>query len=195
MVRLFVLLIPLMLFAATYEIAEPDMLSEIEGRKEMVVKNLESQVKREKSKIEKLSGEKLTKATKDYTYYVDPTYTLTQDIPRVNNSGKIIGVLYPKGYTFNPLDYITMTPPPIVVFNACDKKEIEVVKKIIGNDPNYILASSGCAIKDFPRDIGRRIYLVTEEMKKKFDLKYTVSIVSVDLKTKRIKIEVLKTAD
>ena len=50
---------------------------------------------------------------------MDMTYTLQIDIP----DGKG-GVLYPKGYTFNPLDYINFTKI-LVVINGNDPEQVK----------------------------------------------------------------------
>lgn len=187
--------VPLVAFGTTYKIIEPDVLSEAEGRQNKAVKTIEREAKREQEEFKKLKGEPLTKATKTYAYYVDPTYTLKNDIPRVDQSGRVIGTLYPKGYRFNPLDYIRIAPPPIIAFNACSKSEVDLVKRISANRPDAMFASSGCEIENFPKDIDRQLYLVTKEMKERFELKYTVSVVTVDMKAKRIKVEVYKTSN
>lgn len=187
--------VPIVAFGTTYKIIEPDVLSEAESRQNKAVKTIEREAKREQEEFKKLKGEPLTKATKTYAYYVDPTYTLKNDIPRVDQSGRVIGTLYPKGYRFNPLDYIRIAPPPIIAFNACSKSEVDLVKRISANRPDAMFASSGCEIEDFPKDIDRQLYLVTKEMKEKFELKYTVSVVTVDMKAKRIKVEVYKTSN
>lgn len=186
---------PILLFGGTYKIAEPDVLSEVQSRQNRAVKEIERQSKREIDEIKKLKGEPLARAQKTFSYYVDPTYTLLEDIPRVDRNGNKIGVLYPKGYRFNPLDYIRIAPPPIIAFNACDKKEVELVKRLSSGRPDVMYASSGCEVEDFPKNIDRKLYLVTDEMKDRFDLKYTVSVVSVDMKAKRIKVEVYKTGN
>lgn len=193
--KIALLIVPLVVFGTTYKIIEPDVLSEAESRQNKAIKTIEREAKREQEEFKKLKGEPLTKASKTYAYYVDPTYTLKNDIPRVDQSGRVIGTLYPKGYRFNPLDYIRISPPPLIAFNACSKSEVDLVKRISANRPDAMFASSGCEIEDFPQDIGRQLYLVTKEMKEKFELKYTVSVVTVDMKAKRIKVEVYKTSN
>ena len=51
----------------------------------------------------------LPKAKEDRTFTVDLTYTLEFDIPDGNG-----GILFPKGYSFNPLNYAGL--PNILVF-------------------------------------------------------------------------------
>lgn len=188
------LLIPAIMFGTTYKIVEPDVISEVEGKKQKIASAVEKEAKVQQEEFKKLSGEALEKAPKTFFYLVDPTYTLSQDLPKVDRDGKVIGVLYPKGYTFNPLDYLRVAPPPIVAFNACDQKEVDLVKRLTANRPDALYASSGCEIEDFPKNINHQLFLVTKEMKEKFKLKYTVSVITADLTAKRIKVEVYKTA-
>lgn len=190
---LIALSVPILLLSNTYKINEPDVISEAENRQGRALKHMERELKDENNKIKKLKGSDLSKATKNQTYFVDMTYTLTHDIPKVDRYGKTIGILYPKGYSFNPLNYIRIAPPPIVILNACSKSEIELAKKLSANRPDAMFASAGCEIEDFPKDIGRTLYLVTDEMKKKFNLRYTLSILNVDMNSRRIKVDVYKT--
>lgn len=107
---------------ATYPIAEPDALTDIEEAAKQV--NWEKVF--EKKKMEKMirsyrpSGLISLPRTKiSRSYSVDMTYTLTQDIP--DGRG---GVLYPSGYSFNPLQYVSL--PNILVFiNGADPEQVE----------------------------------------------------------------------
>ncbi|BDV41518.1 hypothetical protein GURASL_04410 [Geotalea uraniireducens] len=104
---------------ATYQIAERDALTEIEQR----AKGVDwSKVVRRKA-IEDYDGPQdrvlLPRAAKDRRFPVDMTWTLATDIP----DGKG-GVLYPQGYTFNPLDYITFTKT-LVVINGNDPAQVK----------------------------------------------------------------------
>lgn len=187
-------MVPIMLSAQTYKISEPDMLDEIMAKKDTLERSIKQQMDAEKDHVQNLSGEPLLKAPKTYSYYVDPTYTLKQDIPRVDNQGRQVGILYPKGYTFNPIEYLPILPPPIIVIDACDQKELDFAKRYISTSPNAMIASSGCALKKFPKNFNRHLFLVSPEMKEKFKLKYTVSVVYIDKTAKRIKIDVYKTS-
>jgi len=104
---------------ATYAIAEKDALVEIEQK----AKGIDwSKVVTRKS-IEEYDGPSdrtsLPRATRDRSFPVDMTYTLVTDLP----DGKG-GVLYPKGYTFNPLDYVTFART-IVVINGNDPEQVK----------------------------------------------------------------------
>jgi conjugal transfer pilus assembly protein TraW len=104
---------------ATYQIAERDALTEIEQR----AKGIDwSKVIRRKA-IDDYDGPpdrvRLPRAAMDRRFPVDMTWTLATDIP----DGKG-GVLYPQGYTFNPLDYITFTKT-LVVINGNDPAQVK----------------------------------------------------------------------
>ena len=86
----------------TWPIAEQDALTEIEAK----ARQVEWRKVLERKKVEAYQGPpdkgSLPRARRDRTVPVDLTYTTSIDVP----DGKG-GILYPKGYTFNPLDYVT----------------------------------------------------------------------------------------
>ena len=88
-------------FGMTYRIAERDALTEIEER----AKQVDWHKVLDKRKIENYQGPpdrvRLPRAKRNRSFQVDMTYTTEIDVP----DGKG-GILYPTGYTFNPLDYI-----------------------------------------------------------------------------------------
>lgn len=184
--------------AATYEIAEPDMLAEMQRKAEDAKPRIEAMIEEQKRKIGSLSGVALTPSRKSYVYYIDPTYTLEHDIVKVDRFGNVAGVLYPKGYSFNPIAYTPVDPPPMVVFNACRKRDVSVVKKILAREGDAMLVNSGCRLDDVVRygaqKLGK-VYLLNEKIADRFRLEHTVSLVSVDRKSERIRVEVYKTAD
>ncbi len=112
-------------YGAVYPIAEKDALSEIEARAKEVnwKKALDPKKAEKKIKEHRPPGLiKLPPSLKDGSFSVDGTYSMQMDVP----DGKG-GVLYPKGYTFNPLDYVFL--PRILVFlDGSDERQIEWFK-------------------------------------------------------------------
>lgn len=107
----------------TYEIVEQDLLEEIENRAAAVdwAKALEVDKMEEKIKNFQPEGmQRLPRAIIQREYEVDPTYVLEFDIPHPYYPGEI---LYPKGFTFNPLDYQPFTSI-IVILNAADPDQV-----------------------------------------------------------------------
>ena len=178
----------------TYEIIEQDLISEIENKAPERERKMEEQKKIIAEKIENITGEIVSKAKINRIKYIDPSYTLDKDIPKYNRFGKQEGVLYKKGYTFNPIDYMNIMPPDFIVFNPCDNNESKYVKKLIEdyaqNLKDYMLVNSGCKNKDLKQtDFNSKVYFLTTEMKDKFQVEHTVSIIYIDKEKKRIAIE------
>ena len=108
-------------FGAVYPIVEPDALEEIRAKAARV----------DWKKV--FNKEKMTRGIREYqprdlvklpaarharTFLADMSHTLDMDIP----DGKG-GILYPRGYTFNPLDYVNLTRT-LVIINGNDQKQV-----------------------------------------------------------------------
>jgi len=106
-------------FGMTYRIAERDALTEIEER----ARQVDWHKVLDKRKVENFQGPpdrvRLPRARRNRSFPVDMTYTTEIDVP----DGKG-GVLYPKGYTFNPLDYVTY-PKTLVVIDGTDPEQVK----------------------------------------------------------------------
>jgi len=106
-------------FGMTYRIAERDALAEIEER----AKQVDWHKVLDKRKVENFQGPpdrvRLPRAKRNRSFPVDMTYTTEIDVP----DGKG-GILYPKGYTFNPLDYVTY-PKTLVVIDGSDPEQVK----------------------------------------------------------------------
>lgn len=178
----------------TYELKEQDLITEIESKAPELEAKIEKQKEKIKEKIKNFSGELLSVAKENKTRYIDPTFTLDKDIPRYNKLGHKDGVLYKKGYVFNPIDYMKTLPPDFIVFNPCDKNESDFVKELMKEyeekSKDYMLVNSGCKNKELKQtEFKGKVYFLTIEMINKFQLEHTVSIVYVDKDKKRIAIK------
>lgn len=200
---LVLLLIPFSLLASgkTYKLIEPDFLKAIQDDKPRIEKVIKKQTKEAKLRLDDITGEKLKKADKNKIYYIDKTFTLDRDIPKYNRQGQKIGILYKKGYKFNPIKYLKIIPPDLIVFNVCEKSETNYIKKLLNTKKykdknNFMLVNSGCKNKIVRKsDFNRKVYFLTKEMVSKFKLKETISIISVDMIEKKVRVEVIKTND
>ncbi|RKX68132.1 MAG: hypothetical protein DRP41_00145 [Thermodesulfobacteriota bacterium] len=169
--------------AATYPIAEPDLLEEIKNRTPAAVEELKKKIPELKEKVKNYRPRdivNLPPADKDYSYTVALTYTLPFDIPRVDRNGKVTGILYPKGYTFNPLDYVISDPPTLVVFNGERKEEVEWVKKNWLNKSNTMLIITNGSWFDLDNELEKPVFYLPRLMKEKLKLKHTISVVYRD---------------
>ncbi len=180
--------------AKTYSIAEKSFIDEVIERKPLIEKNAKEYVKKLKNDAQDMSGESTISATNSYVYYIDPTYTLEQDIPKYNQYGQYEGVLYKKGTLVNPIKFIKAIPPDIVIFNPCDPDEKSFVQKLRitrYKDKHFLATSTMCKVKELVKDdLGKHAFMLTKNIKEKFKIKETISIVSVDKSVNKIKVEV-----
>jgi len=177
--------IPIWLFfsfssmSATYPIKEPDLLTEIQERAKYV--NY-SAIRRRFEELYKNYKPKeivrLPPAKKSYSYLVDMTYELPFDVPKVDRSGRIVGILYPKGFKFNPLKFIPVDPPVLIVFNGNSKEEVKWVEKHIKSFPAYhkLIITDGNWQK-LTKKFKEQVYFLTPRMKERLNLKETISVV------------------
>ena len=188
-ILLVLLVLPVMAYSKTYEIIEQDFVeTAIQFSKTPEFKKMvQEQRKKELKQIRELKGETLVSASEYYEYSVPYIYTLTHEIPKVDKNGNYVGALYPKGFQYEPLKYMKNPLPLLVVFNPCNKEELSKVKVIKAeldkNYTRYYLLSSGCSIEQMKniKPIGQ-YYLLDKDSVKLFNLKYTISIVSADLR-------------
>lgn len=165
-------------FGNTYPIKEPDALLELEKQitkvdVEKVRKELETKFRNYKPS----DWHSLPPAAKNYSYSVDMTYTLDNDIPRINDKGEITGVLYPKGFQFNPLEYMPADPPPLVIFNGDNKKEKEWVKYYYKNQFNAMFLITKGNFAKLSEEMGSPVYYLKDIIAEKLNLRNTVSVV------------------
>jgi len=108
-------------FGQTYPVIEKDSLQELQERAGAI--NWEEVLKEKATASVKSYRPKgipfLPRTLKEETVLVDMTWTLEFDV--LDAEG---GVLYPKGYSFNPLDYVNF-PGTWVVINAEDKDQVK----------------------------------------------------------------------
>lgn len=156
---------------ATYPIAEKDALTEIEDRAKTVDwKGVFSQVKPDKFRPENLVT--LPKAEKDRSFEVDMTYTLDMDIP--DGRG---GVLYPKGYTFNPLDYMPFRKT-LVIIDGDDPDQVEwFIKSEYRSKVDVMLLLTGGGFSELAKKTNRPVFYATAPIVNRFVLQAVPSIV------------------
>lgn len=106
-------------FGMTYRIVEQDALVEIEDR----ARQVDWSKVFDKRKIVNYQGPPdrihLPRTKRNRSFQVDMSYTTKIDVP----DGKG-GILYPMGYTFNPLDYVAY-PKTLVVINGTDSEQVK----------------------------------------------------------------------
>lgn len=148
-------------FGAVYPIAEPDVLKDIQEAASRVDWQKVFDQKRFEERIKAFRPpdlKKLPRAKEPRVRLVDLTWTLPFDIPKVNERGEIVGILYPKGYTFNPLDYVTY-PRTLVVIDADDPLQLEWFERSrYLNDPEVTLLLSGGSWYEVSQRLKRPVF-------------------------------------
>ena len=176
--------------SATYPVKEPDLLTEIRERMKhinysAIRKRFEELYKHYKPK----EIVQLPPAKRSYSYLVDMTYELPFDVPKVDRNGRIVGILYPKGFRFNPLRYIPVDPPVLIVFNGNSKEEVKWVKKHIKSFPAYhkLIITDG-NWQELTKKFKEQIYFLTPGIKERLNLKETISVVIREGDYMRVKV-------
>jgi len=160
---------------AVYPIAEPDSFAEIRERAARV--DWKKVFDREKlsRKVRNFRPKDLKRlpaARRDRTFLSDLSYTLDVDIP----DGKG-GILYPKGYTFNPLDYLSFRRT-IVVINGKDRRQVEWFRKSPWNkDINVMLLLTDGGYFELGKRLRRPVFYASALIADRLGLKAVPSVV------------------
>ena len=162
-------------FGKVYPIAEKSALKEIEERvKEVDIADIikPEEIRERLKNYRPPNASRLGHATEDRTFLVDMTYTLPFDIP--DGRG---GILYPKGFTFNPLEYVPFSRT-LVVIDGTEEKEIEwfLSSEYIKRRDVMLLITDG-SWYDLSQKLGVPVYYLTEPIRSRFKLEKTPSIV------------------
>jgi len=108
----------------------------------------------------------------DKSFLVDMTYTLDTDIP----DGKG-GVLYPKGYSFNPFDYVRLTSI-LVVIDAGDRNQIDWFKASpYADDFRTRLLLSGGDYYDLAHELKRPVFYLMDSFADRLRLAAVPSVI------------------
>ena len=148
----------------TWPIVEPDALSEIEGRASRLPPNMAARFgARERWSAMRAAPLAVTRTERTRT--IVPFYTLDMDISLPG--GKM---LYPKGFTFNPLSYVTLAQRLVIVAPA----DLGWALKTAGA-ADWILLSAGLARAGVDalalgEKVGRPLFILEERVKQRLCL-------------------------
>ncbi|ANI79199.1 hypothetical protein EP837_02805 [Sphingobium sp. EP60837] len=156
----------------TWPIAEPDAMAEIEARTAKqpveIARNFGP-----RANWSAMQAAALRVATQARTRSVVPFYTLDFDIKLPDGT-----LLYPKGYTFNPLTYVSL-PQRLVIVHPRDLSW--AIRTARPGD--FILLTAGDALSLGER-VGRPLFILEERVKERLGL--TVAPVIVEQKGQRL---------
>jgi len=161
-------------YGAVYPIAEPDALYELKAKAAKVDWRKLFNRDRMTGKIRGYRPKDLLKlpvARHDRAFLVDMTYTLDRDIP----DGKG-GILYQKGYTFNPLDYIGFNRA-LVIIDGSDRKQVEWFQRSPWRkDMNAMLLLSGGSWSKIGERLKRPVFYADRLMVTRLKLQAVPSV-------------------
>jgi conjugal transfer pilus assembly protein TraW len=159
-------------FGQVYPIAEPDALMEIEERARSI--NWQSILDKEKPEDFRPSNlVELPRARHNRSFLVDMTYTLEFDVP--DGRG---GILYPRGYRFNPLDYVPFNQA-LVILDGDDPDQLAWLQKSsLLNEPNSMILLTRGAFSTVGKHLGRAIFYADRRIVKRFNLAAVPSVVT-----------------
>jgi conjugal transfer pilus assembly protein TraW len=164
----------------TWPIAEPDALAEIEARTATLPPDMRARFG-PRSSWSALQAASLATATANRTRSVVPFYTLDTDIRLPDGN-----LLYAKGYSFNPLQYVTL-PQRIVVAHPRDLDWALKTARLT----DFILLAAGTArdadAVTLSERTGRAIYILEPRIKDRLGL--TVAPVIVTQVAQRLELE------
>lgn len=155
----------------TYPIAERDALDELEERVKAVdwQKHLKA-IKPGNYRPSNLTF--LARARSHRKFFVDMAYALENDI--VNDKGEL---LYPKGYMFNPLDFLSYKRT-LVVINGEDPDQAHWFQNSsLKNRLDVSLFITQGSSLELAKKIKRPVYYATNPLIARFQLKAVPSIV------------------
>lgn len=160
----------------TYPIFEKDALTEIEERAKQVDWDKAINKDKAKSAIKnfKPSGIKnLARAIESRVFQVDMSYTLETDI-----TDKDGNVLYPKGFTFNPLDYVHNPGTIFIVINGTDRDQLNwFIKSKYANNANVTLMVTDGSYYELAKELKRPVFYAIHGVVERFQLQYVPSVI------------------
>ena len=114
----------------------------------------------------------LPRATKDTTTRVDLIHTLEQDL--IDAQGTI---LYPAGFTFNPLRHVSLTGA-LVVIDGSDPEQVAWFKgSPYGSNRRALLLLSGGLAAALRDELRRPVAYLTEDIARRLQLRAVPSVV------------------
>lgn len=147
----------------TWPIAEPDALAEIEAKVSTLPKDFAPKFG-PRSRWSAMRSATLAPVTSSKTRSVIPFYTLDVDVTLPDGR-----LLYPKGYTFNPLSYVSL-PQRLVIVHA---RELGWALKVAAPTDWILLAAGAGAAADpiaLGEKVGRPLFILEERVKERLGL-------------------------
>ena len=153
----------------TSAVIETDLVDEL--RQRAVSVDVE-QLRHTQARYQPANLHALPRAEKDTTTMVDLTHTLEQDVQDANGQ-----VLYPAGFTFNPLRYVSLSGA-LVVIDGSDPEQVAWFKgSPYGANRRALLLLSGGLAATLRDELGRPVAYLTEDIAQRLQVRAVPSVV------------------
>jgi len=148
-----------------YPVAEPDLRIEM---KQKAVDSWEKKKQEHWQKVQRYQPadlQQLPKTKEDRSFVVDMSYTLDRDLKDKDGN-----ILYPGGYTFNLLDYMSMSIG-LVVIDGSDPAQVKWFKEspYSQNHRVKLLLSSGSA-QSLITELNRAVFYLNKDIAERLQL-------------------------
>ena len=157
----------------TYPVVEADVVAELKKKalEQAATERPEPLLERIKA-YQPANLQTLPHAEQDRTFLVNMGYSLEYDF--VDGAGKII---YPRGFAFNPLDYLSFSGG-LVVIDGTDSKQVNWFQKspYAANHRARLLLSAGSAF-ELAQDLQRAVFYLTSDIATRLQLTAVPSVV------------------
>jgi conjugal transfer pilus assembly protein TraW len=165
-------------FGAVYDIVEKDALKELEEKAKSVDfsravdRNALVRRARDFTPEEVKETRMIGPARKERTFLVDMTYILERDIK--DDKGNIV---YPAGYTFNPLNYVAY-PRIIVILNGRRPEQIGWFEKSsYAKDAQVTLLLTDGSYSELSKSLKRPVFYASAKLIEAFRIQTVPSVV------------------
>ena len=153
----------------TSAVIETDLVDEL--RQRAVSVDVE-QLRHTQARYQPANLHALPRAEKDTTTMVDLTHTLEQDVQDANGQ-----VLYPAGFTFNPLRHVSLSSA-LVVIDGSDPDQVAWFQgSSYGSNRRALLLLSGGLAAALRDELRRPVAYLTEDIARRLQLRAVPSIV------------------
>ena len=153
----------------TSAVVETDLGEELRQR---AVRGDVAQLRHAQAHYQPANLHALPRAEKDTTTVVDLTHTLEQDVQDANGQ-----VLYPAGFTFNPLRYVFLSGA-LVVIDGSDPEQVAWFKgSPYGSNRRALLLLSGGVAAALRDELRRPVAYLTEDIARRLQLRAVPSVV------------------
>ncbi len=148
-----------------YPVVEPDVRIEMHEKAVQRWKQKKKQYQENLHTYQPDNLQRLPRALRNRSFTVDMTYTLDRDL-----TGKDKKVLYPKGYKFNPLDYMHFTLG-LVVIDGSDPAQVKWFKDSPYSSIHKMkLLLSGGYAQSLTPELNRAVFYLDKEIASRFQL-------------------------